>query len=240
MKGYYYNPYEPWIQSLRLGPRSYPQLDPPPTKGAIFNMADYLPTSVGDLIIWVDNWMTVLTAHPTDFGLVAGDVTATGVKVTAFKTAVANVVALKDQLKAAVGVQDAKRADMESDLRSKGRVIIPSPTVTDANKQLAGYSIRDTTPTDIIPVAVVSVAVHGTSDGINHLSWDINGNKRGTDYNIEAQIGASTTWVMVGHTQKAKWDHEGQTPGVKVIYRIRSQRSSRISSPSNEAIVYGS
>jgi len=235
----YYNPYEPWIQSLRLGPRTFPQLDPPTTGGLRF-MNDYLPTSINDLEAWVDNWMAVLTAHPTDFELTAPQVTATGVKVTAFKNAVDLVLSLKDQLKAAVQDQNSKQSDMVSDLRAKGRAIIASSGITDSNKLAAGYKVRDTLPTDVIPIAVSGVAVYGTSDGINHLAWNRNGNKSGTDFNIEAQIGTSTAWVLVGHTRAVKWNHVGQTPGVQIRYRIISQRANRFSGPSNEAIVYGS
>jgi len=79
----------------------------------------------------------------------------------------------------------------------------------------------------------------GFSSGTTVLNWTRAGNPSGTDY-IEGQFGTSTTWTNVGHTSKTTFRHTGQTPGVRVVYRVRAQIGDAISEPSNEAIVYGS
>jgi len=202
-------------------------------------MADYLPTTVGSLIQWADRWVSVLTANPADFALSAPAVADSAALVAAFKTSVAELNALKNQLKAAASKQRSAQAAMEKDLRAKGRYILASPNVDNAHRRLAGYKIRDTKPTDSIPIPVIGLAAFGGGDGVNHLRWDTNGNKPGTHYNIEAKIGDSQYWVMVGHTAAKRWKHKGQTPGVRIVYRICSQRGQLISTPSNLAIVYG-
>jgi len=234
-----YNPYEPWIQSLRLGPRSYPQLDPPPSKGAVF-MADYMPRARAARIAWMDNWVAVVGAAPTSFGTTAGVVTGIGTKVTTLKTASALVVSLKDQLKAAVQAEAAADTDATESLRALGRGIIASTTVTNSNKITAGYKVRDTTPTARTVVPPTGLAAEGFSNGTTVLKWNRAGNPAGCDFNIEGQFGTSTAWVLVGHTGKTNFRHTGQTPGVKAIYRVRAQVGDLISEPSNEASVYGS
>jgi len=188
----------------------------------------------------MDNWVAVVGAVPTAFGTTAGVVTGIGTKVTTLKTASALVVSLKDQLKAAVQAEEAADTDATESLRVLGRGIVASTSVTNSNKILAGYIIRDTTPTPGTPIVVSGLTAEGFSNGTTVLNWNRSGNAPSTDFNVEAQFGTSTTWVQVGHTRKTTFRHTGQTPGVKVVYQIRAQRGDVISEPSNQAIVYGS
>jgi hypothetical protein len=36
-----------------------------------------------------------------------------------------------------------------------------------------------------------------------------------------------------------KYEHLGQTPGVRATYRIKARRRAVLSDPSNEAVIYG-
>jgi len=44
---------------------------------------------------------------------------------------------------------------------------------------------------------------------------------------------------LVDVTSATKFNHTGQTPGVKAVYRVRARRGTAVSEPSNEAVVYG-
>ena len=101
-----------------------------------------------------------------------------------------------------------------------------------------GFDADDLTSSAIVVQSPVDLSVKGFSNGINALKFNRNGNKHGTIFLIEAKIGAATDWTIVGTTTKAGYEHKGQKPGVKVLYRIRAQRGEEVSEPSNEAVVY--
>ena len=78
------------------------------------------------------------------------------------------------------------------------------------------------------------------SSGVNSLAWNRNGNKPATTFVIEAMLGASTTFEQIGTTTKTRFDHTGQTPGVKATYRVTAERADISSLPSQSVTVYGS
>lgn len=101
-----------------------------------------------------------------------------------------------------------------------------------------GFAPDDLTPTPIGVIAPIELSVVGFSNGKNSLVFNRNGNKPGTIYNAEAKIGTATSFVIIGFTKSRTFDHKNQTPGVKVVYRLRAQRGEVFSDYSNEAVVY--
>lgn len=86
--------------------------------------------------------------------------------------------------------------------------------------------------------APANLVADGCSNGINMLKWSANGNISGTQYIVEAAYDGTTDWDFVDVTTKSKFDHEGQTPGRPVVYRVYAKRAGQKSGFSNEATVY--
>jgi hypothetical protein len=101
-----------------------------------------------------------------------------------------------------------------------------------------GFDEDDLTPSAITPETVLDLSAKGASNGTNTLKFNRNGNKPGTIFLIEAKIGDAPDYIIVGTTTKTTFEHKGQKPGVKVVYRVRAQRGDDVSEPSNEAVVY--
>ena len=101
-----------------------------------------------------------------------------------------------------------------------------------------GFDADDLTVSSIAVQSPADLSVKGVSNGINTLKFNRNGNKQGTIFLIEAKIGDAAEWTIVATTTKTGFEHKGQKPGVKVLYRVRAQRGEEISEPSNEAVVY--
>lgn len=104
--------------------------------------------------------------------------------------------------------------------------------------EMLGLDVDDNSLTPIIPVAPADLVVTGTSNGINLLKWKSGGNKQRTTYIVEAKIGAATEYIFIKATSKTRFEHKNQTPGVKVLYRVKAVHGDLESSYSNEAVVY--
>ena len=77
------------------------------------------------------------------------------------------------------------------------------------------------------------------STGVNALNWNRAGNKPNTIFVIEAQSGTTTQWTEVGSVTATKFDHVGQTPGVKTAYRVMANRAGMKSVASPSVTLYG-
>lgn len=103
-----------------------------------------------------------------------------------------------------------------------------------------GYDMPVFTPGTIIPLTPTDLAAFGYSNGINKLSWAGHNTPGSVTYVIEAKIGDTAPYVVVGTTRQQKWDHTGVTPGQFYQYRCRAQAARNVVSAwSNEAVVYG-
>lgn len=111
--------------------------------------------------------------------------------------------------------------------------------VTDSLIELIGFDVKTQNSGSSGISVPTALLVNGTSDGINHLRFNRNGNRQGTNFIIEAKIDDSNTWVIIDVITNTKYDHKNQTPGVKIQYRVRAKRGDLESTPSNVAVVYG-
>lgn len=69
------------------------------------------------------------------------------------------------------------------------------PGVSNQLKKELGLPVHNTEPTPILPVAPTDLVTHGFETGVNRLKWSHNGNKKGTQYVIEARYGDSASWT---------------------------------------------
>ncbi len=104
-----------------------------------------------------------------------------------------------------------------------------------------GLDPPDTVRSIVVPEIPTDLRATGFSNHTNQLTFKGN-NKAGTvTYVIEAKIGDTAPFVLVGTTTNQKFLHANVTPGEYYLYHVRAQSGRNIVSQwSNEAVVYGS
>lgn len=155
---------------------------------------------------------------------------------TAFQSAVVDNNEAKLNAKGKSATKRLVRTTSEEQFRAAAKVINANPAISSALKSELGLNVS---PSPVGPVAPVEdLSVKGFSNGDNKLVWKRAGNKGGTVFQVQAKIGGTGPWTIVGTTTRIRFTHSGQTPGVAMLYRIVSERGGTLSSPSNEASVY--
>jgi hypothetical protein len=92
----------------------------------------------------------------------------------------------------------------------------------------------------VMPQTPTQLAAAGFSNGVNSLKWVGNNASGAVTYVIEAKIGDTAPYVIVGTATKQSFKHLGVTPGEFYQYHVRAQASRGLTSDwSNEAVVYG-
>lgn len=109
--------------------------------------------------------------------------------------------------------------------------------MTDAWRNAATLTVRDTTPSPGIIPLVEDLAVVGRPSGNNQLNWDSVPGNRGVIWEVEASLGSSGNRVLVGATSKRSFLHEGAGAGTHRLYRIGARRGDNRGEPGNEAAV---
>ena len=200
---------------------------------------DYLPKGKTQLQAWLANFNNVASAQMTSLGLTAADVTALTGTTGNFNYSVAGVKTAKAALKSATQAETAAVKTVSNTVRGVVRRIQANPAVTPAQKASLGVNPRSAVKNHTPPVTPTGLTAEGFSTGVNSLKWNRAGNKANTIFAVEAQIGASADWVEVGSVSATKFDHVGQTPGVKTAYRVLATRAGMKSVASPSVTLYG-
>ncbi len=187
---------------------------------------------------WIATFASVATANATLLNLSTGQTTALTTASSDFTTAYNANRSAKANAKGKAAAKRTSRTSSEALFRATAKVITANPDISDDLKAELGLNVAPPPATPVVPVA--DLAVSGFANGDNKLVWKRNGNTKTTSFLIQAKYGSSNTWTLVAATNTIRYTHSGQTPGLQVIYRVISQRGGVQSSPSNEAIVYGS
>ena len=199
---------------------------------------DYIPGSKPAMQIWAANFVSVCSANQATLGLTSSDMmTLTGLQ-SSFVSGVAGVKTAKQALKAAVANETLVTKSFTGDIRGLVRRFQTNPAVLAPLKESLGINPRNTPKNRTPPVTPTGLAVEGASTGVNTVKWKRSGNKPSTIFRIQAQVGTSTQFVEVGSTAALTFDHTGQTPGVKVAYRVVAYRAKQASVPSTQVVVY--
>jgi hypothetical protein len=109
-----------------------------------------------------------------------------------------------------------------------------------ADYEVLGFDPPAETRSIVIPETPTDLAAVGYSNGTNQLKFNGNNGPGTVTYAIEAKIGDTAPYVLVGTTQNQKFKHTGVTPGQFYQYHVRAQAArGLVSDWSNEAVVYG-
>jgi hypothetical protein len=92
----------------------------------------------------------------------------------------------------------------------------------------------------VMPQTPTKLAATGYSNRVNALTWVGNNANGSVTYVIEAKIGDTSPFAIVGTATKQSFRHLNVTPGEYYEYRVRAQAARGLTSEwSNEAVVYG-
>lgn len=185
---------------------------------------------------WVLNFASVATANATLLGLSSGQTSMFNALANAFEDAYDESQAAKVTSKAKTGQKDAVRQSSETVFRNAAKMIGANMDVT---AELKGDLGLKTTTTPVAPInPPTELSATGYANGDNVLVWRRNGNSKGAMFMIEAKAGTAANWSLVDSTNRTRYTHANQTPGLEIKYRVYSKRGEVSSSPSNQASVY--
>jgi hypothetical protein len=118
----------------------------------------YIPPRDSVFATWIANFSALLTANPTDFGLVAGDATAVDGVNTTWQAAYTTAIDPATRTAPTVAAKDVARASAEAVVRPYAVQISRNAAVTDANKSSIGVTVPSLVPTPI-PAPTVAPSV---------------------------------------------------------------------------------
>lgn len=201
-------------------------------------MANYIPAKDDEFKDWLGNFIIVANANLATLGLIAGDITQLSTDRGTLDTAINDAEVKKAASKSATQLKDTIRKSAEGKVRGIVKRIQANTAVSNALKAQLQITITSSasssSPTPISPTALIPKVI---GSGEYELSWSRNGNKNGTFFVIEAIIGSAGSWTQIFATTKTKYIHGNNTPGEKIVYRVKAQRGEFQSSASNIAIV---
>jgi hypothetical protein len=114
---------------------------------------------------------------------------------------------------------------------------VDSPAV---DYEALGLDPPDTVRSIVQPNAPTDLVGIRYSDHTNQLTWRGNNSSGSVAYIIEAKIGDTAPYVMVGTCTAQKFKHTGVTPGEFYEYRVKAQSARGIASEySNLVVLYG-
>ncbi len=199
---------------------------------------NFLPGTPAKVSLWLGNASTVINANLVTFGLTAADVTALNTAKTNLDSAMTNVQATVDAYHAAIKTRNAMLKAAGTTARATSKKVQANPALPVGLKAAAGFNVRKVPAKQLQPVSPSALVVMGDANGVNTLKWAGIGNKAGTTYQIEAMVYGASEFSLIGTATKRKFLHTGQMPGLQITYRVSAVRSTLISAPSNEAVVY--
>lgn len=198
---------------------------------------DYLPSRDSELLIWMENFISVANANLADTGLTALQMTELNDLSTDFTTAYGA------QQASIAGARSASISKFEArDLllalaRELAQIVQAHPGATDQLKNELGLTVP-APPAPVIPTVPGDLVAAVGPQGQIGLRWSRNGNKQGTTFVIEVRLGDDRPWTFVAAVTRASYTDLGRTPGVYIQYRVHAVRTNKQSLYSEPASVY--
>lgn len=103
----------------------------------------YIPTRDSVLLLWAQNFSSLITANPTMYGLGTGDATTIAGYTSAYSAALTTAVDPSTKTKASVAAKDSAKATMLVTLRPYAQQIKNNLGVTNDAKVALGLNIPD-------------------------------------------------------------------------------------------------
>lgn len=197
------------------------------------------PANDAEFAVWLANLLNKAKINKTILRLTNEQLDALETKLDSFNANLALKQQKKEESTAQTTIVGNERKDLNKEVGLlnngfKGIDGLP-PNILEE----LGLSVNEASFGTSQPSAPLDLVVMGTSDGINSLKWNRNGNRQGTTFLIEARLGDSENWTIIDAVTGSTYKHKNQKPGVKAQYRVKAKRGELESGYTNTAVVYG-
>lgn len=198
----------------------------------------YSRMSNAEFTIFCTNLLNEIELNKDTLGFLPAKVTELANGNNLHKTDLVTRQNLQDGVKAVnVGIK-TRRKDLNKMVGKLEASAKNSDDVSDSLLERLGFDARESNAVSQPVTAPKELSVSGSSDGVNRLKFNRNGNKQGTMFYIYAKIGSATEAALIDVITNTNYEHKNQTPGVKVQYFVKAKRGETESAASNTAIVY--
>jgi len=187
-------------------------------------MKDVFPRGIKEFIPWFANFIAIAEINMAILGWDLIKIDALKALLADLEKKYGDVTTAKNAMQAAVEAKDTIMGSIQKNLRLDIAGIQINQDVTNTLRDNLGVKVRDIIPSHEVPYVPSDLQVKGLSRGTNLIDYDRNGNKRGTQYIIEARYGTDGIFNIVDTVLATKYSHENQTPGAAVYYRIAARR----------------
>lgn len=198
----------------------------------------YTRMNNAEFTIFCTNLLNEIEINKTILGFPTAKVTELTGGNDSHKTDLLTRQNLGDSLKAVnVGIK-ARRKILNKLIGQLEAAAKNNDNVSDILLEQLGFDAREGNAQSVPLTAPKELSASGTSDGVNRLKFNRNGNKQGTLFYIYAKTGDATDWSLIDVITNTTYEHKNQTPGVKVQYCVKAKRGDEESAASNTAVVY--
>ena len=160
-------------------------------------MADFIPDNDADLVAWTTNFVTYANGNLAALGLVAADMAPITTNQTTFNTTFNANIAAQNAAQSAAAAKDMARADLESVLRALVRKIQASASVTNAQRQSLGISLRGAARTPASAPPSPPILTVDTSQRLRHTIAFVDSTTPTSKAKPDGVLGCEI-WVKIG------------------------------------------
>jgi hypothetical protein len=115
------------------------------------SVAPYIPPKDTDLLTWVNNFSSLITAAPATYGLSAGDAVNIATAIAPFVADMALIGSASTKTAAVVSQKNTDKVNMLNIVRPYAQQISNNPGVASADKIALGLNPKTSTPSPITP-----------------------------------------------------------------------------------------
>ncbi len=133
------------------------------------NQAPYVPARLADFAVWLENFSTLISADPTDYGLVAGDATIIAAQNTAFQAAYLTGTNPATRTSPTVAAMNVARINATAVVRPYAVQISRNPAVSDALKLGVGVNLPNNAPVPVPPIATSPALILESAGPLQHV-----------------------------------------------------------------------
>lgn len=135
-------------------------------------MADWIPDNEDSFDELMTQFTNAVSSNPAAYQMTPAEAAALAVLLYAWTVALNNERALKAQWEASIDSKNAARTALTAGVRPAAAGIQADPTVTDANRELAGLPVHKTTRTPApVPTTAPVLAVDASRRLEHVISW---------------------------------------------------------------------
>ena len=197
-------------------------------------MPDYIPKKDLEYQDWLQNFITVGNANLAILGLTTADLTPISTDKTQYDAAITDAEAKAAASKSATTKKNLLRKSSESKARAIVKRIQAKQDVPADIKRLLQINVPGSTPpSPVIPYPPADLVANVIGTGTYELSWKRNGNSMSVNFIIEALFQNAVDFIQIYSTTKSTYIHANNPPGLKISYRVKTQRSELFSTYSN-------